>query len=468
MQEDSYENNHHGYLVLVAWIACMGALCFGFDTGVVNGSLDFMAKPSQLNLSAFEQGVVSSGLTFGAAFGAVFGSPLSDRIGRKRLMIWLGVLFTITALGCGFAPNTMILIIFRVIMGLAVGATSAMVPVYLAEISPAEERGKFVSMNQLLIVGGQGLAFLINAVLGNTIGLHDAAVWRIMLGITAIPGVLLWFGMYLVPESPQWYANKGMFGQALEALCRVRSKAQAEAEINDLKENAAKLKQEHAEKASFKDFKKPWILQIVITGSLLGVFQQFAGINSVMYYGTKILTSAGFGSNTSLYMNIANGVFSVIGAIVGMYTVDRLGRKPLLLIGYIFCAVALVAIALIGSFALHTSWAPFAVLIILLIYIVIDQGTLGPVTWLLNSEIFPVRYRGLGTGITIFVLWMANFVVGLVFPVILSILGISSFYIFAIFCLIGAWFVKVRIPETKGASLDSIEKFFRERYEKQK
>lgn len=466
MQDKSYENDHHGYLNLVAWIACMGALCFGFDTGVVNGSLDFMAKPSQLDLSAFAQGVVSSGLTFGAAFGAVFGSPLSDKLGRKKLMIWLGVLFTITAIGCGLAPNTAFLIACRVIMGLAVGAASALVPVYLAEISPAAQRGKFVSMNQLLIVGGQGLSFLINAILGNTVGVHDAAVWRIMLGITAIPGVLLWFGMYLVPESPQWYVNKGMFGKALKALYRVRSKAQAEAEMKELKSNAEKIKEENAEKASLKDFKKPWILQIVITGSLLGIFQQFAGINSVMYYGTKILTSAGFGNNTSLYMNVANGVFSVIGAIVGMYTVDKLGRKPLLLIGYIFCAIALILVALIGTFALKTSWAPFAVLIILLIYIVIDQGTLGPVTWLLNSEMFPTRYRGLGTGITIFVLWMANFLVGLFFPVLLSVLGISSFYIFAAFCLIGALFVKIRVPETKGVSLDSIEEFFHERYDK--
>lgn len=466
MQDKSYENDHHGYLNLVAWIACMGALCFGFDTGVVNGSLDFMAKPSQLDLSAFAQGVVSSGLTFGAAFGAVFGSPLSDKLGRKKLMIWLGVLFTITAIGCGLAPNTAFLIACRVIMGLAVGAASALVPVYLAEISPAAQRGKFVSMNQLLIVGGQGLSFLINAILGNTVGIHDAAVWRIMLGITAIPGVLLWFGMYLVPESPQWYVNKGMFGKALKALYRVRSKAQAEVEMKELKSNAEKIKEENAEKASLKDFKKPWILQIVITGSLLGIFQQFAGINSVMYYGTKILTSAGFGNNTSLYMNVANGVFSVIGAIVGMYTVDKLGRKPLLLIGYIFCAIALIFVALIGTFALKTSWAPFAVLIILLIYIVIDQGTLGPVTWLLNSEMFPTRYRGLGTGITIFVLWMANFLVGLFFPVLLSVLGISSFYIFAAFCLIGALFVKIRVPETKGVSLDSIEEFFHERYDK--
>lgn len=467
MQNENLKaNNHHGYLNLVAWIACMGSLCFGFNTAVVNGALDFMSKPGQLGLTPWAQGAVSSGLTFGAAFGAVFGSPLSDKVGRKRLMIWLGVIFAIFGLGCGFVPNTATLIVFRLIMGLAVGAASALVPVYLAEISPAAQRGKFVGMNQLLIVGGQGLVFAINAVLGNTIGVYNTGVWRFMLGTAAIPGILLWLGMFLAPESPQWYANKGMFGNALKVLYKIRTKAQAEIEVKELKKDVIKTKKVNTNKATWKDFKQPWIMQTLITGSLLGVFQQFAGINSVMYYGTKILQSAGFGNNISLYMNIANGIFSIIGAIVGMYTVDKLGRKPLLIIGYCFCAVALVAVALIGSFALKTSWAPYSILVIILVFIVIDQGTLGPVTWLLNSEIFPSRYRGLGTGISIFVLWMANFLVGLLFPEILSILGISSFYIFAAFCLLGAWFVIRRIPETKGVSLDSIEDFFHQRYDK--
>lgn len=460
------ENTHHGYLTLVAWISCMGAVCFGFNTAVVNGALDFMAKPSQLNLTPWAQGVVSSGLTLGAAFGAVFGAPLSDKLGRKKTMIWLGVIFTIFGLGCGLAPSTSWLIIFRFIMGLAVGAVSALVPVYLAEISPAAERGKYVSMNQLMIVGGQFLVFAINAILGNVYGAHDAAIWRVMLGLAAVPGVLLWLGMYAAPESPTWYANHGMFGQALASLQRIRSKAQAEAELIDLKNNVKKEQQENSEKASWKNFKKNWIIQIVITGAMLGVFQQFAGINSVMYYGTKILTSSGFGANTALYLNIANGIFSIVGAIVGMFTVDRLGRKPLLLIGYIFCAIALISVALVGTFALNTAWAPYFVLVVLLVYIVIDQGTLGPVTWLLNSEIFPNRYRGLGTGITIFVLWFANFIVGLVFPQLLATIGLYSFYIFAACCLLGAWFVIVRVPETKGVPLSEIEKFFRSRYDK--
>lgn len=466
MQNENVQSNHHGYLTLVAWIACMGAVCFGFGTSVVNGALDFMAKPSQLGLTPWAQGVVSSGLTLGAAFGAVFGTPLSDKIGRKKELIWMGVIFTILGLGCAFAPNAPTIVVLRFIMGLAIGAASALVPVYLAELAPAKSRGRFVSMNQLCIVGGQFLIMLINSALASTIGAHDASVWRWMLGVIAIPGIILWFGMFMAPESPQWYADHGNWTKALEALSRVRSKAQAEAEMQDLKDNVKKVEAQEAHKASFKDFKQGWILQILLTASMLGVFQQFAGINSVMYYGNKILVSAGFGSSIALWMSIANGVFSVIGAIVGMFTVDWLGRRPLLLSGYIFCAIALVLIALIGTFGGHASWTGWAVMIIILLFIVVDQGTLGPVTWLYLSELFPARYRGLGAGISIFVLWFANFIVALVFPQILAVMGISSFYIFAVVCLLGAWFGAARLPETKGVSLDSIETFFRKRYDK--
>ncbi len=223
------DNSHRRYLTLVSWITGMGSLLFGYNTAVVNGALGFMAKPSQLNLSPFAQGVVSSGLTLGAAFGAVFGSPLSDKIGRKKLLIWLGTLFTVFALGCGFAPNTGFLIACRFILGLAVGAASAVVPVYLAEIAPASERGKMVSMNQFLIVFGQFLVFVVNAILGSLFG-SNAGIWRVMVSLATIPGIVLWFGMYAMPESPRWYATKGKFGEVLQVLQKIRTKAQAEAE----------------------------------------------------------------------------------------------------------------------------------------------------------------------------------------------------------------------------------------------
>ncbi|WP_054700232.1 sugar porter family MFS transporter [Secundilactobacillus odoratitofui] len=460
------KDEHNGYLTLVSWITGMGALLFGYNTSVVNGALDFMAKPSQLGLSAWAQGVVSSGLTLGAAFGAVFGGPLSDKIGRKKLLTWLGVIFTVFGLACGLAPNTTVVIICRFILGLAVGAASGTVPVYLAEIAPAAKRGKMVSMNQFLIVFGQFLVFGVNAFLGNVFG-DNAGIWRVMIALASVPGIALWIGMYAMPESPRWLTSKNRFADALKVLYRIRSKAQAEAELQEIKVNSEKEKAEQAEAASWKDFKKNWIIQICITGGMLGIIQQFAGINAIMYYGSQVLRDAGFAANAALIANVANGVFSCIGAIVGMYTIDKLGRKKLELTGLIFCAVALVVVGLIKTYAGSASWTPFAIMIIILVYIVIDQGTIGPVTWLLNSEIFPNRYRGLGTGITIFTLWFANFLVGLLFPALMAALGLATvFYIFAGCCILGAWFVAVRVPETKGVNLEDIESFFRARYDK--
>lgn len=464
--EQTKQKSSSGYLTLVSWITGMGALLFGYNTAVVNGSLDFMSKASQLDLSAWAQGVVSSGLTLGAAFGAVFGGPISDRIGRKKTLLWLGAVFTVFGLACGLAPNTGFLIGSRFILGLAVGAASGTVPVYLAEIAPAEKRGRMVSMNQFLIVFGQLLVFIINAILGNLFG-DNAGIWRVMLSLASIPGIILWIGMYAMPESPRWLSSKNMFAEALKVLYRIRSKAQAEAEMQEIEDSTKKEEAEQAEAASWKDFKKPWIVQICITGGMLGVIQQFAGINSIMYYGTQILNDAGFAANAALVANVANGVFSCIGAVIGMYTIDKLGRKKLELTGLIFCAIALVCVGIIRTYASGASWTPYTIMIIILIYIVIDQGTLGPVTWLLNSEIFPSRYRGLGTGITIFTLWFANFIVGLLYPVLMAAIGMANvFYIFAACCLLGAWFVVVRVPETKGVKLEDIESFFRARYDK--
>lgn len=460
------KSTHNGYLTLVSWITGMGALLFGYNTAVVNGALGFMSKQSQLNLSPWAQGVVTSGLTLGAAFGAIFGGPISDRIGRKKTLTWLGVIFTVFGLACGLAPNTMVMIISRFILGLAVGAASGTVPVYLAEVSPADKRGRMVSMNQFLIVFGQFLVFGVNAALGSAFG-DNAGIWRVMVSLASIPGIVLWIGMYAMPESPRWLSSKNMFAEALKVLYKIRSKAQAEAEIKEIEESTKKEEAQQAEAASWKDFKKNWIIQIVITGGMLGIIQQFAGINSVMYYGTQILHASGFAANAALIANVANGIFSCIGALIGMYTIDKLGRRTLELTGLIFCAIALICVGLISTFAADASWTPYTIMIIILVYIVIDQGTLGPVTWLLNSEIFPSRYRGLGTGITIFTLWFANFIVGLLFPVLMAAIGMANvFYIFAVCCLLGAWFVIVRVPETKGVNLEDIESFFRSRYDK--
>ncbi len=466
-KSDHRVNSHRGYMRMVSIITCMGALLFGYNTAVVNGSLSFMAVKSQLALSPWSQGIVSSGLTLGAAFGAVFGGPLSDKIGRKKILIWLGIIFTLGAIGCGFATNATMLIVFRFILGLAVGSASANVPVFLAEIAPSEMRGQMVSMNQLMIVSGQFLSFGINAWLGTTFG-SNAAIWRIMLGVASIPGIILWLGMFLVPETPRWLASQGRFAEALLSLKKVRTEADAQNEIVEIRQAVERDQEKNKNQSGLRDMlHEPWVVQVLITGATLGVIQQFAGINSVMYYGTKILEASGFGEQAALISNVANGLFSIIGAVIGMYTIDILGRKKLEYSGLIVCAVCLISVGLISTFGSGESWTGIAVMVLVLIYIVFFQGSLGPVTWLINSEIFPSQYRGIGTGITIFILWFANFLVGLLFPVMLSSIGLAgSFYIFAACCVFGLFFVHARVPETKGVQLEDVETFFRAKYDK--
>lgn len=457
-------NSHRGFMNLVSWVTGMGALLFGYNTAVVNGAMGFMARKSQLNLSPFNQGVISSGLTLGAAVGAVFGGPLSDKVGRKKVLSYLGVIFIVGAIGCALAPSVLVLLVFRFILGLAVGSASATVPVFLAEMAPTEKRGQMVSMNQFLIVFGQFLAFGINAWLGSTFG-ANAGIWRVMLSVATLPAVLLWIGMFMMPETPRWLASKGRYKDALQSLMRVRDQSTAEREAMEIE--LAVKKDQAKNTASWADFKQPWILQIVVTGSLLGVLQQFVGINSIMYYGTQILQSSGFGAKAALISNVANGVVSCIGAVIGMYTIDKLGRKKLEYSGLIVCGVALVSVGLIKTFAANTSWGPTIIMILILLYILFFQGSIGPVTWLMNSEIFPSRYRGLGTGITMFFLWFANFLVGLFFPVLLANFGLANtFYLFAFCCVLGIWFVHARIPETKGVQLEEIESYFRTKYDK--
>ncbi|GEP22996.1 sugar porter family MFS transporter [Lentilactobacillus diolivorans] len=462
----SNKDTRRGFMRTITIITCMGSLLFGYNTAVVNGSLSFMSLKSQLSLSPFNQGVVSSGLTLGAAFGAVFGGPLSDKIGRKKILLFLGLIFTFGAAGCAFSANALMLLGFRFILGLAVGSASANVPVFLAEIAPSEMRGQMVSMNQLMIVFGQFLSFGVNAWLGSQFG-SNAAIWRVMLGVATIPGIILWLGMYFVPETPRWLASRGKFGEALVSLKKIRSEAQANSEIKEIEASVKKDQEGSKKQSSWQDLKQPWVLQIVITGATLGVIQQFAGINSIMYYGTKILQASGFGERAALISNVANGLFSCIGAIIGMYTVDRLGRKKLEYSGLVVCATCLIAVGLISTFGGGAGWTGTAVMILVLVYILFFQGSLGPVTWLINSEIFPSKYRGLGTGITIFVLWFANFLVGLFFPVMLAGLGLAnSFYIFAACCILGIFFVHARVPETKGVELEDVETFFRAKYDK--
>ncbi|MBU8789343.1 sugar porter family MFS transporter [Oceanobacillus caeni] len=442
----------------ITWIATFGGLLFGFDTGVINGALPFMSLPDQLNLNAFTEGLVSSSLIFGAAFGAVFGGQLSDKFGRRKLILWLAILFFFSTLGTSFAPNVPIMVISRIFLGLAVGGASVTVPTFLSEMSPKERRGRMVTQNEFMIVTGQLLAYVTNAVLGNTVA--DPGVWRIMLVIATIPAVVLWIGMLSVPESPRWYAAKGKMGDALKILKDIRNIQQANTELKEIKDNIEL--EENIEKASMKDLAVPWIRRIVLLGIGLAVIQQITGVNSIMYYGTEILRDAGFGTQAALIGNVANGAIAVIAVIIGIGLLGKFGRRPMLIVGQIGVIVSLTLIAIFSNVLAGTAALPYVVLSLTVTFLAFMQGAIAPVTWLMLAEIFPLRLRGLGMGVSVFLLWMTNFVISFLFPILLEFVGLSvTFFVFAVLNVLAVLFVVKYVPETKGVSLEELEQKFR-------
>ncbi|MBM7656025.1 sugar porter family MFS transporter [Neobacillus cucumis] len=457
--EHAKKKDPEKFLKLVTIVSTFGGLLFGYDTGVINGALPFMAKPDQLNLTPFTEGVVASSLVLGAAFGSLFGGRLSDNKGRRKAIMYLAILFLFSALGCVIAPNTTVMVIFRFLLGLAVGGASVVVPSYLAEMSPSARRGRLVTQNELMIVTGQFLAYVFNAVIGNVFG-DGGHVWRYMLVVATLPAIALWIGVVILPESPRWLASKGRTGDALRILKQIRQENVAELELDDIK--AHLLEQKKAKRVTFKDLGIPWVRRIVILGMGIGAISQLVGINSIMYYGTQILQNSGFGTKTALIGNVANGLISVIAVIVGMSIMHKVNRRTMFLTGLIGATIALIAIGIATLTLAGSPMLPYVVLSMTVLYLAFFQGAIGPMTWLTLSEIFPARLRGMGMGIAVLFLWLCNFLVGMFFPVLLNGIGLSgTFFIFAVFGVLGVIFIAKYLPETKGLSLEQIEDNFK-------
>jgi len=451
-------------LMMITIISTFGGLLFGYDTGVINGALPFMSEPDQLNLTAFTEGLVASSLLLGAAIGAVVGGSLSDKLGRRKYILYLSVLFFVTAVGCALAINVPMMVVFRFFLGVAVGGASVTVPAFLAEMAPTERRGRLVTQNEFMIVTGQLLAFTTNAVIGNLL-VNSGFTWRYMLVIAAIPAVVLFFGMLRVPESPRWLVSKGREKEALSVLKKIRTEKRAEAELEEIYETIQKEKE--IDKASLKDLAIPWIRNIVFLGIGIAVIQQITGINSIMYYGTEILRDAGFETGAALIANIANGAISVIAVIIGIWLLGKVGRKPMLLVGQVGAVIALFSIGLFSSMFEGTDILPYIVITFTVIFLAFMQGAIAPVTWLMLAEIFPSRIRGLGMGVSVFFLWIVNFFIGLTFPTMLSAIGLSTtFYMFAVLNVLAIVFVIRFLPETKDVSLEDLEEYFKKKEER--
>lgn len=444
-------------IFITVLVATMGALAFGYDTGIIAGALPFMTLPPDqggLGLNAYTEGLVTAALIVGAAFGSLAAGYLADRYGRRTTLRLLSILFVVGALGTAVAPSVELMVVARFVLGLAVGGGSATVPVFIAEIAGPKRRGRLVSRNELMIVSGQLLAYVLSALLAWLV--HDNGIWRYMLAIAMVPGILLFAGTFLLPTSPRWLAAKGRIEEAEAVLERLRdTPEEVQREVEEMRESEEQAKHRPPLRELLS---QGWVVKLLLLGIGLGFVAQFTGVNAFMYYTPIILKSTGMGTSAALTATIGNGVVSVIATLLGIWAIGRAGRRTLLLIGLVIVVVAQLAL---GSVLL---WLPqdltqsYLALACILVFLLLMQMCIAPVYWLLMSELFPNQVRGLLTGVAVAVQWLCNATVAFSFPVALEAIGNYTFYVFAAINLGSLLFVYFCLPETRGKSLEEIER----------
>lgn len=452
------------YLYLVCLVAALGGFLFGFDTAVISGTVSLVKNDFSLN--AVSEGWFVSCALLGCIIGVSFSGKLSDKYGRKIVMILSAVLFLASALGCMLSSSFTELIIFRLIGGLGIGVASMVSPLYISEFSPSRYRGMMVSLYQLALTVGIVLAYFSNSYLANhandgyssgiTKHVFSAEVWRAMLGLGAVPAAIFLVSLFMVPESPRWLLLKGKENEAKGILIKIDGPDAADKEIKAFKE------QGDSDDTSLKELFKPVYRKALWIGLLLPFLSQVCGINAVIYYGPRILEQAGFTLNNALGGQVTIGLVNVVFTFVAIFTIDKWGRKPLLYTGI---GGAVVSLIIIGAlFALGITSGPW-ILIFILAFIACFAFSFGPVCWVVVGEIFPNAVRGKAMALATLSLWIGNFLVGQLTPVMLEGLGSSwTFWLFALCCSPALWITWKLIPETKGRSLENIENYWKETY----
>jgi len=442
-----------GFVFAAAAFAALGGLLFGYDTGVISGALIFIR--AQFGLSILQQELVVSVVLVGAAVGALSGGRLADIFGRRFMLLVTALIFVAGALVCAAARSLVLLVIGRVIVGLGIGLACSTVPIYISEVSPPQARGWQVSLFQLAITIGILAAYLVDYVFSGSMA------WRWMLGLAVVPGAILGLGMVRMPESPRWLAEHGQGELAREVLRRIRGGKNIDSEWREIQETLA----ESEERGRFSDLFGPSMRTALVIGTGLAIFQQVTGINTVIYYAPLIVQSAGISTASGAILATAGiGLVNVLMTIVAMWLIDHVGRRPLLLIGIAGMILSLGVLGLVFRMPTGGALAWLAV-ITLMVYVASFAISLGPIFWLLISEIYPLKVRGIAEGTAAGVNWAFNFLVSLTFLTLVEMLGPSlTFWVYALLAIASWLFSYSLVPETKGRTLEEIEHSFRRRH----
>jgi len=452
------------YILGISLVSALGGFLFGYDWVVIGGAKFFYERYFDITQIPHLQGIAMSSALIGCIPGALFAGYISDRFGRKRSLSLAAVLFVLSALGTGFSQSFPLFMLYRILGGFGVGMASVVSPIYIAEVSPRHMRGKLVAINQLNIVLGILAAQITNYLIAREVplGASDEFIlnswngqyaWRWMFWAETIPAGIFFCLAFFIPESPRWLVKSGHPDQALGILNRIGNQGYGALILHEIKTSL----KEASQKIDYKALWSRKVRPVLILGLVLAFFQQWCGINIVFNYAEEVFTSAGFGISASLLNIVATGVVNLAFTIVALRTVDRLGRRKLMLLGAAGLAITYLVLGGCYYFKLNGT----IVLGVILVAIGIYGLTLAPVTWVILSEIFPNRIRGAAMALASSTLWIASTLLVLLFPIIKSWINISgAFWLYAGICVFGFFFVKLNLPETKGKSLEEIESIF--------
>ncbi len=439
-QSTAYNNS---YILRISFVSALGGYLFGFDFAVISGALPFLRE--QFELTALSEGFLTGTLALGCIVGCLTAGTVSDQYGRKPGLMIAALIFAISAIGMAFSPSLTIFLIMRFAAGIGVGMASMLSPMYIAEVSPADVRGRNVAINQLTIVIG----ILITNIINYSLADNGADAWRWMFGLGFIPSSLFFIGVFWLPESPRWLVKANKVKQAENVLQKIGNTQFAESTLVDITSSLT-----GNSKKSYRAVFDKAVRPAIVVGITLAIFQQLCGINIVFNYTSTIFASVGANLDRQLFETVSIGIVNLIFTLVAMWQVDKLGRRPLMLIGSIGLSILYIALAV----ALQARWSAAFISLFVLLAIATYATSLAPVTWVLISEIFPNKIRGIASSVAVVSLWIAYFILVFTFPILAEKLGAyGPFYFYAGICLLGFLFVKTKVKETKGQTLEELE-----------